>query len=105
MTSQTIGKFSFRYGIVLVTGAMAVQTPTHIHCLRYGCGHLADLSMAILAINTGIDMGTVTEGYKIRQNCHWHPFYGFVILYITCQNIQSESGLRVGTGFGNLLVA
>jgi hypothetical protein len=105
MTSQTIGQFGFRNGIIFVTSAMAVQTPTHVHCLRHGGDHLADLSVAILTIDTGCNMGTVAEGNKIWQNSHRHPGNGLVFLYITCQYAQLEAGLGVGAGFGNLLVA
>jgi hypothetical protein len=105
MTSQTIGQFGFRNGIIFVTSAMTVQTPTHVHCLRHGGDHLADLSVAILTINTGGNMGTVAEGYKIRQKCNRHPGYGLVVFGITCQNTQSEAGLGIGTGVGDLLMA
>ena len=64
---------------------MAVQTPTHIHFLRHGGDHLADLSMAILAIQTGSNVWTMTEENKVRQNSHRNPGYGLVILNITCQ--------------------
>ena len=105
MTSQAIGQFGQFNGIVLVACPMAVQTPTHIHLLRHGSDHLADLSMAILTINTGCDVRTMAEVNKVWQNSHRHPGNGLVFLNITCQYAQLEAGLGVGAGFGNLLVA
>lgn len=105
MASHTIGQFGQHNGIVLVPRAMTVQTPTHIHFLRHGGGHLADLSMAIFAVETGCNVWTVAEINKVRQDCHRHPCYGFVIFDITCQFVQFSSGFGVGTGVCDLLVA
>ena len=105
MASYTIGQFMHHNRIVLITRAVAVQTPTHIHFLRHCDGHLAKLPVAMLATESGCNMGTVAEVDKIRQECHRHPCYGLVILNITCEFSQFLAGFSVGTGVGNLLVA
>ena len=78
---------------------MTVQTPTHTHFLRDGDGHLANLSMAILAVEAGSYVRTVVEEYKVRLYRHRYPQNGFIIFDITRQFV------RFGGGFSDLLMA
>lgn len=99
MACHTIGQPGQHNGIVLVPRAVTVQTPTHIHFLRLGDGHLADLSMAILAVETVCNVWTVAEVDKVRQYRYRYPQNGFVIFDIRCHFVQ------FGAGFGDLLMA
>jgi hypothetical protein len=99
MASHAICQFDQHGRIVFGTRNMTIQAPAHIHFLRRGNGHLADLSMAIFAIDTGCNMWTVAEVDKIRQDGHRHPYYGLGIINIISQLV------RFGAGFQGLLVA
>jgi hypothetical protein len=99
MANHTIGQFGQHDGIVLEPRAVTVQTPTHIHFLRHGDGHLADFCMAILAVETGCYVWTVAEVDKVRQYRYRYPQNGFFIFDIGCQFV------RFGAGFGDLLMA
>lgn len=105
MASHTISQFGQHHGIVRVAGSMTAYTPTHIHELRLGNGHLADLAVAILAIQAGGNMRPVAVVDKVRQNRNRHPWDGCVIFEIHGQFIQFGVGCRFGGGFGDLLVA
>jgi hypothetical protein len=67
MASHTIGQFGQHDWIVLKARAVTAQTPTHIHFLRLGEGHLADLRMAIFAVEAGCNVRAVAVVDKVRQ--------------------------------------
>jgi hypothetical protein len=67
MASDAIGQLGQHCRIILEPGTVTPQTPTHIHFLRLGNGHLTDLCMAILTIETGCNMRTMAVIDKIRE--------------------------------------
>ncbi|HEX7619738.1 MAG TPA: hypothetical protein VF359_00900 [Anaerolineales bacterium] len=98
MASHTIGQFGQHNWVILVPCAVTAQTPTHIHFLRLCNRHLANLSMAILTVETGCNVRTMAVIDKVRQNRYRYPFNGFVILNVLSQLVQ------FGTSFCDLLM-
>jgi len=66
MAGYTIGQFSQHNRIIFEPRAVTVQTPTHIHILQPDDGLLANLAVAIFAIETRGDMWAMAVIDKIR---------------------------------------
>ena len=75
MAGRAIGQFGVEVIVAFGTLNMALQTPAHVHpVLRHSYGHLADLSVAGLAVQSGSDVWAVHELNKIRHNGNWYPW-------------------------------
>lgn len=80
MTSQAISQpGNFLFGLLQV----AIEAPTHIHfrCLP-GYIHLADITVASLAIQTSAKVWLVAEKYKIRLAINLDPRDGGFIFVV-----------------------
>ncbi len=69
--------------IIFRLGAMTIQAPTHVHYLRVLIdGHLAHITVAILTVQTGRDMGAMNEVHKVWHHCHRRPMDGLSTFHI-----------------------
>ena len=98
MASDAICQFGQHRRVILEACTVTAQTPTHIHFLRLSNRHLPDLSVTVLAVETGCNMRTMAVVDKIREKRHRYPRNGFVAINVRRQFIQ------FGTGFGDILV-
>ena len=82
MACGTIGQFDKLDWIVSSSFAVAVQAPAHIHFLRYGNRHLADLPMAFFTVQTGRDVRAVHKVDEIGQDGDRHPLDWLTALHV-----------------------
>jgi hypothetical protein len=99
MAGDTIGELGQHHRIILIARAVTTQAPAHVHFLGFSHRHLADFRMAILAVETGCNMRTMTVINKIGEQRHRYPRDLFIAVYVGVQLVQ------LGTGLGNILVA
>ena len=99
MTGNAIGQLGQHDRIICEARAVTAETPAHVHLLGDGDRHLADLAVALFAVQSGGDVRTVAEINKVRQDGNRHPCDGLVLLDVTDQLVN----FRISDG--DLLVA
>ena len=87
MACDTIGQLCKHDRIVCEARAVTVQAPAHVHLVRDGIRHRADLAVALFAMQAGSDMGAVAEVNEIRQDGDRHPGDRFALFHIGDQLI------------------
>ena len=88
MACGTIGQFDKLDWIASRVFTVAVQAPAHVHFLRHGNRHLADLPMAFFTVQTGGDVRAVYKVNEIGQDGDRHPRDWLTALNVTGQFLQ-----------------
>lgn len=88
MTGNAIGQLGQHDRIVFEARPVTVETPAHVHLLGDGHSHLADLAVALFAVQSGGNMRTVTEINEVWQNGNRHPGDGLVSLDVGNQLVN-----------------
>jgi hypothetical protein len=83
MTRTAVGKLCKKHWVVLGFLPVAVKAPTHVYHLRVLIyGFLAEVTVAILTVETGGNVRPVDKMHKVRYLRDRYPVDGLVIFYV-----------------------